>query len=456
MNDFSTVKELVDYSARVFSDRIALAEGENEYSFPRLKSDVYALAAELLRRGRPGMHIAIRGINSYAWIRAYLAVMTAGCVVVPLPAGLPDGKTLEIAALADSELILSDTPIENSPVEVLPLDLEAAPADDAVLPEADPNDVAKIIFTSGTTGIMKGVPLTHANILCIARCEMLAHAGKISIAVLPFNHAFEAVCHLLTMLSFGSKLYICPSLRQFPALVASSGCDVLFLVPSLAEALLTRFRRFLDKAGNLNSIICGGAPIPAALGEAYASLGIALNSGYGLSECSPLVALNHDAVPGTCGRPLAYCRVRISDEGEIQVKGENVFGGYYKNEEATRAAFTDDGWLKTGDLGYLDETGQLFLTGRIKNLIILSNGENVSPEELENLVIDRVAGVSDALCFAGDDTLCLRVYAPEADEESLRKSISDLNSTLPPYQRMTGIEVVREPLPMNATGKKLR
>ena len=451
---FKNVRALVDHGAQTYQNRIALVEGETEYSFLRLKDDVYAMAAYLSARTAPGAHIAVRGINSYAWIRAYLAIMSCGRVVVPLPAGLSDDQTRLITKMADTELILSDSPIEGA--EVIDLNADVPAYDGSALQEAEPHDIAKIIFTSGTTGVMKGVPLTHENILVIAGCEMLEHAGTISIAVLPFSHAFESVTHLLTILSAGVKMHICPSIRQFPRMVAETGCDVLFTVPSIAEALLTRFRRFLDKADRLKSVVCGGAPITESLARQFASLGIRLHSGYGLSECSPLVSLNHDAIPGCCGRPLSFNSVRISAEGEIQVRGKNVFSGYYKNEAATREVFTEDGWLKTGDLGRLDEEGQLYLTGRVKNLIILSNGENVSPEEIESLIINRVPGAKDALCFEKNDTLCVRIYAPEAEEEAIRQGISRLNAELPPYQRVSDPEIVRDPLPVNATGKKIR
>ena len=445
-----TVRELVDNSAREYAESIAYVDNGVKFSFADLKRDVDAMARYLVKAGLSGKHIALLGPNSYRWVVAYLAVLSGVGVCVPLPMGLPAANIQGLCRLADAEAILTDAEGEFG-VQKLPLN--GVCAEETALPAPKPEDLCQIIFTSGTTGTPKGVELTQANVMCIANCEFIPLAGRIGISILPASHAFEGVCHILVMLNTGATLYMCPSLMKFAPLVAQSGCDVLYLVPALAGALLTKFTKFLEQATSLKRIVCGGAPVPMALVEAYKQRGIEVFTGYGLSECSPLVSLNYELVEGSCGRIGSYCEARAAEDGEIQVRGLNVMRGYYKNEAATKAAFTEDGWLKTGDLGYVDANNHLFLTGRIKNLIILSNGENVSPEELENLIIDSVPGTVDALVYADGDVLAATVYTAAED---IKEGIDKLNRSLPTYKRIMKYSLTREPLPTSANGKKLR
>ena len=441
---------MVDSVAEKYGDRIAYIDGAEQYSYARLKHDVYAMAAYLVENGFSGKHIGILGANSYKWIVAYLAIMSGVGVCVPLPTGLPEQNIRFMVKLADVDAVISDKPIEGLAHIPFGSGSEAS----LEIPDAQSDDFCKIIFTSGTTGMPKCVMLNQDNIICIANCEFIPLAGMVSIAVLPMYHAFESVCQLLPILNNGGTVYTCASLMQFAPLVAKSGCDSLFLVPALAEALLTKFRKFLDMATSLKAIVCGGAAVPQALVDAYKALGIRVITGYGLSECSPLVSLNVEARPSSCGVIGSYCTVRIAEDGEIQVKGRNVTKGYYKNEQATRDVFTPDGWLKTGDLGELKD-GNLYLTGRIKNLIILSNGENVSPEELENLLIDNITCVSDALVFEKNGLLAARLVITDAQAD-YKAELDKLNAGLPGYKRIQNVEVTAEPLEVNATGKKKR
>ena len=455
-----TIRELIDFAAAEYGTKPAYAEQEGEqtkyYSFIDVKNTVDGIAGHLINMGLTGRHIAVMGVNSFARTAAYYAVLCVG-TVVPLPAEAPLSSIDFMLKASDAALILTDTETEYA-CPRLPLNPDGEAA--AGFPVSKPEDLAQIVFTSGTTGTPKGVMLSQKNIMSIANCEFHPWAGIIGISVLPQYHAFESMCHLLVLLRNGRLLFMCPSLRRFAPMVASSGCDTLYLVPALAEALITRMRPYLDKATKLKRIVCGGASVPQSLVDAYAELGIDVMTGYGLSECSPLVSLNHRLLKNCCGVIGKYCRVRISDEGEIQVKGENVMSGYYKNEAATRAAFTEDGWLKTGDLGELDENNNLFLKGRIKNLIILSNGENVSPEELEALIVNSVKGAADALVSAKNDRLHALIYIPGgAGDEALsaaKDEIAKMNSGIESFKRINGVTLTAEPLPVNALGKKIR
>ena len=228
--------------------------------------------------------------------------------------------------------------------------------------------------------------------------------------------------------------------------------------------------------GNLKSIVCGGAPLSPQIIKDFYAFGITVLEGYGITECAPLVAVNS---PGkvkfhSVGQPVKGCRVRIdkqdeSDEtGEICVSGDNVMMGYFKDPEATKEAFTEDGWFRTGDIGYIDNEGYIFITGRKKNVIILSNGKNVFPEELEEHIapipeiLEAVVTVREtngepvltAICVPNPDLVT------ETDDEKvyalMKSKIEEVNKTLPSYKKMLRVEVRREPFERNTAKKIMR
>ncbi len=479
MNQPKTVRQLLDRAAAMFGDKPAYVQvnAENKpeaHSFKKLKSDVDALLTALNKKGFAGGHIGVMGLNSYAWIVSYLASLCGLGVAVPIPADTPVDSLQKILKTADVTAVLADDMFANAfngLIKTVAFSeyahfinegeaLIAAGDDSCATLAPNENDFSKIIFTSGTTGERRGVMLTQANMMCIAVSEFVPYAGDVSVSILPLSHAFESVCHVLVMLCTGGTLHICSGIRSFPPTLASSGADSVFIVPALAEALLTRFRPFLDKATNLKKVICGGAPVPQALVDAYDKLGIDVLTGYGLSECSPLVSLNMKKKQNSTGKVGSYCSVRISDEGEIQIKGTNVMLAYYKNESATKDAFTSDGWLKTGDLGVLDDDNYLSLTGRIKNLIILPNGENVSPEEIENMLRDKITNAQDALCYTDGQMLCAKLFlGGDTSENALARAkaeLAALNVHLPAYKRVAALKLTSDPIPVSATGKKIR
>jgi len=234
---------------------------------------------------------------------------------------------------------------------------------------------------------------------------------------------------------------------------------MLLLVPLIAETIYRRIMSEKKKnpllplrlAGlavfgkDLRVIFCGGAYLSQELTRAYAKMGLPLLQGYGMTECSPRITSSSEADPSTgedVGRVVKRCEVRIED-GEILVKSPSVMLGYYHNEEATRDMFTADGWLKTGDLGYVKD-GRIYITGRRKNLIILSNGENVSPEELEN----RFAGsewMAEIMVYSEEEQITAEVYpfpdyAAQA-EKLFRKKVEEINRTVPPARRIVRLRL---------------
>ena len=211
--------------------------------------------------------------------------------------------------------------------------------------------------------------------------------------------------------------------------------------------------------GNLEYILCGGAPLDEKYIFEFRSWGIEILNAYGVTECSPGVAVNRNFhhKDGSVGLPIPNCQVKISESGEIVVKGDNVMIGYFKDESATVEAIKD-GWYYTGDLGRIDDEGFLYITGRKKNLIILSNGENVSPEELE-LLISRDNGVSEVVIYAENNLIVAEIFPTDNylnNKEYFDKAISEINRTLPPYKRINSIRLREVEFEKNTTKKILR
>ncbi|MBQ9832636.1 MAG: AMP-binding protein, partial [Clostridia bacterium] len=298
----------------------------------------------------------------------------------------------------------------------------------------DPEVMSVIIFTSGTTGANKGVMLSHKNIMTSLHSAFTMHRFEgTSISVLPIHHTYEFNLNVLGCIYAGVTLCINDSLKHVMPNLQTYKPTFSLMVPLIVENIYKNiwreaeksglaahmkqgiwfsnilrkfgidrrryyFKPVLDKfGGEINMIVSGAAPLRPEVVKGLDDLGISVYNGYGITECSPLVAFNCELlnVPGSVGRPIPDVQVRIAEPdekgiGEIQVLGDNVMIGFYKDEEATKATFTDDGWFKTGDLGKFGKKGVLEIMGRQKNLIILANGKNVHPEELEDYLMDHI------------------------------------------------------------------
>ncbi|MGN1096049.1 MAG: AMP-binding protein, partial [Eubacteriales bacterium] len=308
----------------------------------------------------------------------------------------------------------------------------------------DPDSLCEIVFTSGTTGKGKGVMLTQKALLSdIANGLKYIEVTKKSIAVLPLHHTFGSTVNILGHICEGTELYLSMGVRYVLKELKLEKPGHLVLVPLYLETfyrkilanakekgkdkLLFRmmkvsnalrkigidkrrlfFKDVLDAfGGNVSMVITGGAPISTEIAEAFETWGIDIINGYGITECSPLISVNRNKarIKGSVGFVLPCDEVKIADpdddgEGEIRVKGPNVMLGYYRDKEATNAVFDEEGYFRTGDIGKIDDDGALYITGRMKNLIILSNGKNVYPEEIES-VFSSVPGVLDIVVYEG-------------------------------------------------------
>ena len=204
--------------------------------------------------------------------------------------------------------------------------------------------------------------------------------------------------------------------------------------------------------GELEIIICGGAALSNKVEEDFRLWGVNMVCGYGITECSPVACVNRNEYQksGSIGLPVDCNEVKINDPdkdgvGEIYVKGSNVFKGYYKNEEENQKAFTADGWFKTGDLGYIDNDGFVFIGGRLKNLIIISNGKNVSPEELETKLIDEIPSISEVVVYEEDAALTAEIF-PDSEKyrnaaDIMQEEINSFNRHMPAYKKITNIKL---------------
>ena len=312
----------------------------------------------------------------------------------------------------------------------------------------DVNKLASIVFTSGTTGKGKGVMLSQANIGLDMTLGMYNFdITRKTLHVLPPHHTFGSTVNYVGHLAQGCEVYISSGIKHVSDEIKEQQPTHLILVPaflevmnrkiwatarkSKKEGLLKTMMKVSDLlrkvgidvrrklfgsvlsafGGKLELIICGGAKLDEEIIRTFDSLGITILNGYGITECAPLISANRNKYrkPGSVGTPILACRVKIdhpdeNGEGEICVKGPNVMLGYYNNPEATAEVFDKDGFFRTGDYGKLDEEGWIYITGRKKNLIILSNGKNVYPEEIE-ADLQKVEGVCEVVVYAGESRL---------------------------------------------------
>ena len=365
--------------------------------------------------------------------------------------------------------------------------------------------MAEMLFTSGTTGTSKCVMLSQKNIFSAASaaCETVCFSPEdVIMSVLPVHHTYELMCILAAAL-YGMEVCINDSLRHVLKNLQVFKPTGLVLVPlflntmykkiwseaertgkdkvlkgalATSKTLLSMgidvrrklFKSVLDSfGGRLDHIICGGAKLNPDLIAAFEDFGISIFEGFGITECSPLTNVTpyYNRKYGSIGPSVPCCRCRIADaqpgehgypEGELQIKGDNVMLGYYNNPEATAAAFTEDGWFRTGDVAYKDEEGFVYITGRMKSVIVLENGKNVFPEEIEEY-LDEIEAIAECVVIGrkaqDSDEVILTVVAypnyeklptgatEELIHETIYKQIMQINRRLPSFKQMKALEL---------------
>lgn len=489
---------LAEHAASCFPDREFFLCADEEMPYVR-GSELYGFckkAATALDKIAAEGHVALLGPGSAAWLAAYFAVLSAGRVIVPLHDGMQLQELEDCLRLADCGLLLYD----ERRGETAALLAQAIPGLALMelhefverlreekresLPKLEPDSTAAMYFTSGTTGKPRCVMLTHRNmgseISAITEVLSLSE-NDVGLSLLPLSHTFEMMTHVAGALHCGGTLYLNESVRTVKKNLREKRPTILVAVPLILQTLhkeiVNTARKqgrldALEKAirlsgalqkigldmsgrlfgevtallgGQLHTIICGGAALDPELIRFFRALGIEVLQGYGITECSPVVSVNRPGnnLVGSVGQPLPCCEVKI-DGREICVRGDSVSPGYYRDAQATAESFRD-GWFHTGDLGRLDRKGNLFFEGRIKNLIILANGENVSPEELEEKLY-QAEGILDAAVYEKDGRITAELFVDRTlipDLSAAWRIVSSINRSLASFKQIGEI-VLRE------------
>lgn len=532
-----TLFELFSTSAAKYPDRpcfTAYDEARRSLTYAQARERMLAVAQSLVDAGvEAGEKVALTGANSPEWAMAYFGILAAGAVVVPLDHQLKPEEALKLALAGDCVALVADGAKFSFLQKGMPalkgswgLDADQTPSLAGLNPAPhlipvprSSGELAAILFTSGTTGQPKGVMLTHANLTSdclLAQTYMTLYSTDVFYALLPLHHSYTMLAVFIEAVSVGAEIVFARKLAVTQVLrdLREAKVTMFLAVPLLFNKLLagildavkkkglvvyglvrflmavsglikkttginpgkTLFHSLLDQASLATLRICisGGGPLAPSVFRQYNQLGIDFVQGYGLTETSPILALNPvDRYKETSvGKILPEVELRILDpdetgQGEIAVRGPMVMQGYYQNPQATAEVLDADGWLKTGDVGRIDDENYLAITGRCKSLIVTEGGKNVYPEEIEfafqlhgeveqvlvrGFLLDvelRSEGI-EALIFPAQE----HQGKPEAElRPRFQKVIDQVNSTLLPYQRIARFHLLDEPLEMTTTRK---
>lgn len=534
--EISDLKDMVNSSAELFSEKdaylVKLVTGGayTPIKYKKFKEDIDALGTKFIEMGLKGKRIAVVGENSYKWIVTYLAVTNGTGVIVPLDRELPAKEMANLLTRAEVSAIVYSKKMEKKIVETMGkleqpvkyrICMENSEMADIhnlielieegkklieqgnhsfIDAEIDREAMCSLLFTSGTTGLAKGVMLSHKNITANVY-NMSKYVAippdDIGLSVLPMHHSYELTCHIFTAIYQGMTVAICEGLKYITKNMAEAPAGVMLGVPLVFEAMYKKILKQAKASGKLgkmkkmmavskalklynhpeiikkifkdvhnavgnhmNLFIAGGAAIDPSVTENIQALGIPMIQGYGMTENAPIIAVNKDrySKPESVGLPMPGTEIKIIDAdksgvGEIICKGDSVMLGYYNNPEET-AEVIKDGWLHTGDYGYFDKDGFLYVCGRKKSVIVTKNGKNIFPEEVEFYLIQSqfiqealVHGIIDEK--SGDTVVKAEVYLDRdsINEEAgnistnelikfVKKEIDKINEQMPLYKRV--------------------
>lgn len=546
-----TLDRLFETVVTKYADRPALAfAGQEPFTYRELGERVKNLQQQLRQYGvNPHDKVVLMGANSPNWSVAFLSIMTMGAVAVPVMPEFPEPDIDYIINHSEAKAIIIDeamytglnlpalekidvifdltslTPLSEPPapdtlwnqLHHIPERIrQARDKSSAELPtaEIEEDDLAQILYTSGTTGHSKGVMLTHKNLVSnlMAGPDMIKVITEESVllAILPMAHALGSTITLLSPMYCGASIYYMDKKPSPKVLLTSmqrvkptfmAAVPLVFekiyqkqVVPAIAgNAVLSQLVKFpvtrklvyrlvgrkvkAAFGGKMQGILIGGASLSSEAELFLREAGIPYAIGYGLSECAPLVTGSpiHTTRLGSAGYAIQDVQIKIVEAnpdtgvGEILVKGPNVMQGYYKNETETRKVFSEDGWLITGDRGYLDQDGYLFIKGRSKNVIIGPSGENIYPEIIEDK-LKSSPYVDEALVFEQDNQLTARIYPDYSYIQSIEKNKTEeaiaqdieyiledvrrhVNKMLPTFSQIQKIIEQRTPFVKTPTNK---
>lgn len=534
------LKEMLYTSAATWPEKNAFLEKRDGVyegiTFNQYLLDVEGLGTELCARGLLGKRVIVTGENCYAWALAYMTVICGLGVVIPVDKEIPPEEIANIANISEADAVIYSAKYEDKIKKIeKPLDFicfdelaglcaagrEKINAGDRTYLdlEIDKHEMASLIFTSGTTGVSKGVMLSHHNITfnLTEMCQMIYIGPEDTfLSVLPLHHAYECTCGFLCQIYRGSTIAYCEGLRYIMKNMKEVHPTMILCVPLLIETMYHKIwanirkngmEKMVKKAlaasnasrkigidlrkklfseihetfgGKLRMMIAGGAAVDPDILKGLRDFGILAVQGYGLTECAPLAAVNRDKFycDSSAGLATPNATLEIVDAaedgtGDIRFKGENIMLGYYKAPELTAEVIVD-GWLYTGDLGFIDKDGFLHITGRRKNVIVTANGKNIFPEELETYLSRNpyvlesvVVGVPDetgrdydivAMILPDREMLDEENpdgYSEELVREKLTEAVKQANSMVQQYKRIKKFLVRSEEFPKN-TSKKIK
>lgn len=487
-----TINALFASAVERFPGRTALLEPADDgsivsYTYAELQAKVYKFTGYLQEQHIvKGQRIMLWAPSSVDWMVAFLGPLLAGGVVVPLDNNSKEDFIERIAQTTEAAYLITTrkqyATLKNSSLTLIDLDnLPQGTLDAAALPEVTGDDLAELVFTSGTTGQPKGVMLSHWNITSDAMAALeVVHITQVdrTLSILPMSHMFEMTIEIAELEKGASILYARSLVPDtLLKLLGSQGVTCMVLVPQALQLfmhgierqvrmlkkerqweLLHRVARWLPFGwrhvlfgtvhkrfgGHFRFFVSGGAYLPPKLAERWENMGFRVMQGYGATECSPVVSAtrHEDHTYESIGQPLPGVEVKIAEDGELLVHGPNVAQGYWKNPEATAAAF-QDGWYYTGDLGSMDDKGRIYLKGRKKNLIVLSNGLNVFPEDIENVLLTNPA-IKDAVVIGlmeKDEGPTVYGILLMEDPSQAKAVIQQTNKQLASHQQIRGYTV---------------
>jgi long-chain acyl-CoA synthetase len=507
--------DLLESTTDEHRDRPAVAMcrglGTDTWTYARLWHTAGAVATDL-REGygvQAGDRVLVRAPNSPELVTVHLGCLLAGAILVPLDDNSTDAFTQQVSTATEASLMIS-TPERDAAthgmrvIRMSELRSEGTPSPALARPHSD--DVAEIVYTSGTTGSPKGVVLTHGNILANVRsgerAGVLPRSDRYRLlSLLPLSHMFEQTAGLYLPLSYGASITYLPTRQPSTVFRALRRQHItgMVAVPLILELLWRGIEHEVRRRGSLSSwkkmvraadslplatrrllfgelhtelggtfefFLCGGAHLSRAIETGWERLGVRVIQGYGATECSPVIAANtfQRRVRGSVGRPVPDVRVRLSADGEVQVKGRNVTAGYWNDVASTQAAFTADGWYCSGDLAETTDRGDMLLRGRLRDLIVLPNGLNVFPQDVEQALESEPEIAESAVLGVADESrgglhlhaviVPSRHDAEAVPRQELDAAVRRANARLAPYQRVVDFSVrTAESLPRTGSGK---
>ena len=458
--EYSSISEMWKHSVEEYGDEIAVEYDGVKHTYREIEDDVASFRG-LLPEG--SKTIGLLASNSYDFVKGLLAITTSGNCAVVLPAFLDEktvfGCTMKFSmdALVYQDAMEAKTSIVKAKQNVKTISLNEKAEETKGMVDVDPKAGCVVMFTGGTTGQSKGAKLSNEAVMqgvvngCYGYKDVFRQRYLL---VLPLSHVFGLIRNLLTSLYTGSAIYICKNNQDMFKDIAMFRPTILVVVPALAEMALSLSKKFGKNmlGDSMKYIICGAATVSPYLVGEYKKYGIALFPGYGLTETANLVSGNpeSDKKPESVGIPYPNQEFRI-ENGELWLKGKNMMDGYIGEDNSL---YYENGWFKTGDLVRFDDEGFLYITGRIKEIIVLPSGENISPAEVEG-IFNEFSGIQDCQVFEdlnekGDHILALEVV-PRATEiakienpgEYIMSELEKINSSLPSFKRVSRI-VIRD------------